>query len=77
MSLVNALKEQKATRKGPRCLVCSLLENIPKDEAEALAAALADSTYTSAAIGRAIRSEGYSINDVSVLRHRKRDCSGS
>jgi hypothetical protein len=76
MSLVKALKDQKVTRKGPRCFICQLLDDLPKEDSDALVAALDDGTYTSAAIGRAIRSEGYTINDVTVIRHRKRDCAG-
>ena len=61
--------------RGPRCATCTLISTLPEKEADALLAALADETFTGAAIARAIRQEGYqSVTPTSVQRHRRGEC---
>ena len=76
MSLSAALAANKATIKGPKCSVCTLIARLPADDAAALIAAFEDPSFTSAAIGRALRDEGHDQSTYTVLRHRKRECRG-
>lgn len=75
MALADALKiETAASARGPRCTVCLLVTTLGKDDAQALAAALADDSVTSAAISRALRREGHPISEMTLRRHRKGEC---
>lgn len=78
MSLSKALETERtsAIYRGPRCSLCLLASELPKDEGKALAEALADSMMTHAAITRALRAEGYDIGVNTVTRHRKGECRG-
>lgn len=64
------------TRKGPGCNVCSVLAAMPETDRETLIEAMDDATFTSAAIARALKEEGYNhINANSIIRHRRSDCA--
>ena len=76
MTLAAALEQHKPTRKGPRCTMCDLMDILDKRDSTALAAALADETFTHAAISRALRAEGHKVSAITVGRHRKGECSG-
>lgn len=76
MTLAAALEQHKPTRKGPRCTMCDLTEQLDKRDMAALTAALADETFTHAAIARALRAEGHKVSAITVGRHRKGECSG-
>lgn len=76
MSLSDALARNKMTRKGPNCTLCQLIIDMPSDERTVLSAALDDGTFTSAAIARALKEEGYEfINASTVIRHRRSECA--
>jgi hypothetical protein len=76
MSLSAALAANKATTKGPKCSVCTLIADLPTDDATALLAAFDDPSFTSAAITRALKAEGHDLSTCTILRHRKRECRG-
>jgi len=75
MSLANALAAHKQTSKGPRCALCNTIDTLPKDDRAALVAAIADPSFTGAAISRALKSEGHNISGPIVMRHRKGECA--
>lgn len=65
--------EQANTPKKPRRKLDLILEELAgTDRHDSLTAALADRTYTSAAIGRVLRSWGYDITEDSVHSWRNR-----
>lgn len=77
MSLAAALKSEKdrPDQRGPRCATCVLLGTLPDKEAEALRVALADETFSGAAIARALKGENYgSVTSTSIQRHRRGEC---
>lgn len=77
MTLKAALAaEQAKSRRGPRCTLCEFVDSLTGDDLTALKAALADDAYTSAAIARALRSEGHGFAQSTVMRHRKGECAG-
>lgn len=76
MSLADALKEHAVTVKGPRCTVCSLLDDLEPTDAKILSEALADHAYTHNGISRALRAEGHNITASTLSRHRKGECAG-
>ena len=75
MSLADALEANKTSARGPRCTLCVLLTKMDKADRVALDAALADDTFTHAAISRALKAEGYGITANTVQRHRTRGCA--
>lgn len=76
MTLAAALQQHKPTRKGPRCTMCELASELDKRDHAALTAALADESFTHAAISRALKAEGHRISPITVGRHRKGECAG-
>ena len=74
MSLADALKKEKITRKGPGCGICALIKTMNPADAKALIAALDDPTFTAASIHRALKAEGHTASASIVLRHRNKNC---
>lgn len=74
MSLADNLERHKKTIKGPKCSVCSLIKALPAKDQKVIEAAMADWTFTSAAIARALRDEGHSVSQQTLSRHRKNEC---
>ena len=56
--------------------MCALSDTLNKADAAALAAALTDPTYPTAAITRALNDEGHQFVATTVARHRKGECRG-
>lgn len=77
MSLSSSLMAHKSVKRGPKCTVCLLLVDLPKADAEALKSALADPTFTTVGISRALKSEGHDIRPTTVGRHRNGECKGN
>ena len=78
MGLADSLNaERERSIKGPACKVCALLGALPKDEADALRAALADFGFTGESISRALAAEGHQIQGQTIQRHRRGGCRGS
>jgi hypothetical protein len=73
MSLADRLKDGAAIRL-PSCSFCRLLSSLPKEDAEALTDAAADSNWTTVGIVHVVRSEGHKISERSVSYHRKGLC---
>ena len=61
-------------RPGPKCRTGILLEELPKDDAADLRAALADPTVAGSMIARALTKLGHPMQAQSIVRHRKGDC---
>jgi hypothetical protein len=76
MGLKEALAASTRQRPGYRCGVCKLLDDLPKDDADALREALADPQVQGAQIARALHAEGIDVSQHSVQRHRRQDCQG-
>jgi len=74
MSLATALMEHKGSAKGPRCTLCVILDDLPKEDKAALVAAMSDQSFTGAAISRALKSQHHTISGSVVMRHRKGEC---
>lgn len=74
MSLKDALAANKTVHKGPKCTLCLLIKRMDKKDADVLLEALADDTFTHAAISRALQSEGHHITANTVQRHRTKGC---
>lgn len=74
MGLATALEENRGIRKGPRCSVCVLREELSPEDRDALDAALADSTFTAAGISRALKAEGFDVLSHTLQRHRRSEC---
>lgn len=73
MSLGEALAREQDRPTPGQCKVCQLLSVLPLEDADALGRALAaDSGYQTAQIVRAAASEGHSLSESSVRRHRAR-----
>ena len=77
MSLSAALQAHKVRpAKGPRCATCRVILQLDAKDRDALAAALADPSFTSVAISAALRAEGYDVAPQPLQRHRRGDCRG-
>lgn len=74
MALKDALAAELTTTKGPDCLTCRLLRDLPKDESAVLTDALNDPRFSTAGINRALKAEGHNVN---VSRHRQGECKGA
>ncbi len=75
MGLKDALETERQKRPGYRCSVCTLLTELPAEDAEALQDALRTPEVQGSQIARALQSEGYDIKQNTVTRHRRGDCS--
>lgn len=66
----------KRGQQGPRCHTWLLLDSLPDDEREALAAALQpDSGWTASALSLLLREEGHHLSKSSIDRHRRGECA--
>ena len=74
MGLKEALEANSFSRPGYRCRICVLLDELPKDDAEALREALLDPAVKGSWIAKALESEGHSVRQNTVQRHRRQDC---
>lgn len=75
MSLADSLAREAVTTKGPRCSICQLVDSLEPSDQDTLLAAFADTRFTSAAITRALRSEGHPVSAHTITRHRKGECA--
>ena len=75
MGLKEAIAAHSNSRPGYRCTVCTLLDELPKDDAEALREALRDPAVKGSWIAKALESEGHAIRQNTVTRHRRGDCA--
>jgi hypothetical protein len=77
MGLADRFASYEKPAPGAKCVTCSLVEGLPKDEAAALDAALADASISNAAISAILKEEGHQIGETSVRRHRRGICRGN
>lgn len=76
MGLADRFASYEKPRPGGRCVTCTILDELPKDEAAALKGALADASISNAAISEILKEEGHHVAETSVRRHRKGICRG-
>jgi hypothetical protein len=69
------LEDLKPPRKISSCAVRTLRGKLDKKDQEILDGAIADPEFNSGALARELSSRGLRISDVSILRHRKKECS--
>ena len=69
------LEDLKPPRKISSCAVRTLRGKLEKKDQEILDGAIADPEFNSGALARELSSRGLRISDVSILRHRKKECS--
>lgn len=62
--------------RGPRCQMCTLLAQLPDDEAAALRDALTDTAFTHATLSRILTANGHRIAPGTIRRHRVGECHG-
>jgi hypothetical protein len=74
MSLRDSLANVQHVRKGPTCSMKNIIDSLSKEDADALAEALANPNVTGRAITEALRAEGHDTRDHSVNRHRRGLC---
>lgn len=74
MSLANTRQSGPPKKQRP-CLVRTITESLPTDEADALRQMLADPDWNSADISRALADEGVEVSRERVRIHRNDDCS--
>jgi hypothetical protein len=69
------LEGLKPPTRIPTCAVRTLRNKLEKKDQEILDGALANPDFNSGALARELSSRGLRISDVSILRHRKKECS--
>jgi hypothetical protein len=69
------LEGLKPPTRIPTCAVRTLRNKLEKKDQEILDDALANPDFNSGALARELSSRGLRISDVSILRHRKKECS--
>jgi len=69
------LEDLKPPTRISNCAVRTLRNKLEKKDQEILDAALANKEFNSGALARELSSRGLRISDVSILRHRKKECS--
>ncbi len=69
------LEDLKPPQKISSCAVRTLRNKLEKKDQEILDGALANPDFNSGALARELSSRGLKISDVSILRHRKKECS--
>jgi hypothetical protein len=69
------LEGLKPPTRIPTCAVRTLRDKLEKKDQEILDGALANPDFNSGALARELSSRGLRISDVSILRHRKKECS--
>jgi len=75
MSLRDQIISESTTKKGPRCSVLTLLNELDADDADALREAMADPKIPGTAIQRALLKEGHRMGAYNIQRHRRGMCS--
>lgn len=58
------------------CSVCTLLQNLPSNESEALKLRMDNPKITHMAIHEVLQKNGYPISDSTIGRHRRGRCTG-
>lgn len=74
MSLIDTRQSGPPKKKRP-CLVRTVIETLPTDEADALRHMLSDVDWNSADISRALADEGVEVSRERIRVHRNDDCS--
>ena len=74
MSLIDALNEESAARKGPPCSLIAVLAALDAADRAALVAAF-NSTQPSTSISRALLTVNIRVAPTTLSRHRRGECS--
>lgn len=75
MSLSKRIAEYEPPRIGGRCRTCAALSEASPEDRAALEAALADPRYSNAGLSRILKEEGFQIQESTVRRHRRGECT--
>ena len=75
MSLSKRIAEYEPPRIGGKCRTCLALEESSPEDRAALQAALADPRYSNAGLSRILKEEGFQIQESTVRRHRRGECT--
>lgn len=73
MSLMAEI-QSNVKRGGTVCQMSAVEEALDKRDLAELHAALKDKTVTAAAIFRALKGRGFTVNEEGVAKHRRGDC---
>lgn len=77
MGLAESLEANKQSlRRGPKCTICIMVMHLDKKDRQVLESAMADDTFTSMMIIRALEAEGHKISRSAFARHRRQECAG-
>lgn len=74
-SLADALKAARPNKGGPSCHLCETINELSKDDKQALDDALNDRRMAATMIAKALTDSGYDIGVGSVRRHRRGECA--
>ena len=73
--LTQAVTAANATRKGLRCTVAIISDDLPAEDAAELHALLADTGIKSSALSKGVEATyGVELHQSTISRHRRRDC---
>lgn len=76
MSLTDKAKTAKPTKQGPLCDVQKAAEQLPPEEAKALAYLIYDRRdLSTTVVSRLLREEGLTIGTHTIGRHRRGNCA--
>ena len=74
-SLAAALAGQDFTRRpGPRCSVCTFLDELSEVDRVALVAEFDNPANQHESLARFLRAEGFHVGGQTLARHRKAEC---
>lgn len=74
MGFVDDVYDAVETRKGPKCTIALLIEDLDPETAEGLKQVLGDKRVSHTIISRVLRSRGHFVGDSTIGRHRLGKC---
>ena len=78
MNLAKAFDDHESLVRGGHCTICTIIDELPDVDGQALIAALADrSRFSGVAIEKLLRAEGFVAGTGAANRHRRGECRGA
>lgn len=74
MSLLDEFRQEQSSRKPVACRIAVALEQMDKDDADALVVALGDESIQHVTVTNVLRAHGYSMGKDAVAHHRRGQC---
>jgi hypothetical protein len=74
MSFADEVYDAAAIRKGPKCTIALLIEDLDPETADGLRQVLDDKRVSHTIISRVLRSRGHYVGDSTIGRHRLGKC---